>query len=73
MKQIKFNLRCDGKSIRSIEALRENFNIEDVMENFENGQLLKWLECRDYKEEFDDVKTLMAEIENDKSKTLNFG
>ena len=30
-KTIKFNLICDGKPVRTIEDLQENFSIEDVL------------------------------------------
>lgn len=42
-KTIKFNLICDGHPIRTLEDLRENFSIEDVLEYYGNGLLEKWL------------------------------
>ena len=42
-KTIKFNLICDNKPIRTIEDLRENFSIEDVLEYYNNGLLQHWL------------------------------
>lgn len=34
-KTIKFNLICDGKSIRTIEDLQENFSVEDILKYYE--------------------------------------
>jgi len=49
-KAIKFNLIVDAKPIRTIEQLRENFNIDDILEHYESGVLQRWLQVRDYKE-----------------------
>lgn len=50
-KTIKFNLICDNKPIRTIEALQENFSVEDVLEYYKNGLLVRWLDVRGYDEE----------------------
>ena len=31
MKQIKFNLILDGKPVRTIEELQDNFNLDDIL------------------------------------------
>ena len=49
-KTIKFNLRIDGKAIRSLEDLRENFVIDDLVEFYDQGLLQKWLSVRGYNE-----------------------
>ena len=36
MKQIKFNLILDGKPVRSIEELQNNFNLDDILDYFFN-------------------------------------
>lgn len=66
VKKIKFNLRCDGKSIRSIEELRDNFSIEDVLEHFKNGLLGRWLEVRGYSDEMEAVSKLYENKEHTK-------
>jgi len=43
MKPIKFNLVMDGKIIRSLDDLEENFNIDDVYDLFKKRILQKWL------------------------------
>ena len=50
-KQIKFNLIIDKKPIRDIEDLVENFNIEDILEAYQNGSLKRWLSVRGLAEE----------------------
>ena len=50
-KRIKFNLRCDGESVRNLEELREHFCVEDVLEYFNNGLLSRWLEVRRFTQE----------------------
>ncbi|WP_270657721.1 hypothetical protein [Aeromonas sp. Y293-4] len=57
-KTIKFNLIVDGKPIRNLDELRENFNIEDVLAFYRNGLLSRWLESRDLTEEFSELKTI---------------
>lgn len=57
-KTIKFNLICDNKPIRTIEDLQNNFSVEDILEYFQNGLLLRWLYVRGYKMEFEKVKRI---------------
>lgn len=59
-KTIKFNLICDDKPIRTIEDLQENFSIEDILEYYENGLLLRWLEVRGYGDEYKKVSAIMC-------------
>ena len=47
-KVIKFNMMVDGVSVRTMEELIEHFNISDVVELYESGTLLRWLQARDY-------------------------
>ena len=45
MKKIRFPLEmADGKMVRELEELQENFDLERALEYFNNGKLLKWLE-----------------------------
>jgi len=50
-KQIKFNLIIDKKPVRDVEDLLENFNIEDLLEAYQNGSLKRWLLVRDMTKE----------------------
>ena len=57
-KTIKFNLICDEKPVRNLEGLQENFSIEDMLKYYDNGLLLRWLDVRGYKKQYDAVKTI---------------
>lgn len=50
MKQVKFNLYVDQQKIRTINELKENFNIDDLLEWYNKGVLQKWLSVRNYDE-----------------------
>lgn len=55
-KTIKFNLICDGNPVRTIDDLRNNYSIEDMLAYFDNGLLHRWLEVRGYIDELNLVK-----------------
>ncbi|MCC5911427.1 MAG: hypothetical protein JJT76_13410 [Clostridiaceae bacterium] len=57
-KTIKFNLICDGYPVRTLEDLRNNFSIEDVITYFNNKLLHRWLSVRGYNEELEKVEKL---------------
>ena len=57
-KPIKFNLICDNQSIRTLDDLRDNFCVEDVLEYFNNGLLEKWLTVRNYNKELEAIKKI---------------
>lgn len=69
-KTIKFNLICDGKPVRTIDDLRENFSIEDVLDYFNNGLLVKWLSVRGYNDEQERVKTITSKDPIPQAKAL---
>ncbi len=50
----------DGKEVRTLDELRENFNLDDVLKHFYSGKLQKWLASRDYKHELDQVKDIAS-------------
>ena len=60
-KAIKFNLICDDKPIRTIEDLRNNFSIEDVLEYYNNNLLHRWLEVRGYSDSLKKISTITSE------------
>lgn len=49
---IKFNLYSDGKVIRNLEELSDNFNIDDIYDYYQNGKLVEWLRMRNYEREY---------------------
>lgn len=60
-KTIKFNLILDNKPVRTIEDLRENFSIEDILELYNNGLLQRWLDVRGYSELLEKVNSIKAD------------
>ena len=59
-KTIKFNLVCDGKPIRTIEDLQNNFAIEDVLDYYNNKLLHRWLKVRGYDSELELVSKITS-------------
>lgn len=64
-KTIKFNLNCDGKPIRTIGELQENFNIEDVLNYYRNGLLSRWLEVREYNDYLEKVQKIPPQSDSE--------
>lgn len=60
-KTIKFNLVCDGASVRTLEDLRNHFSMEDMLAYYENRLLHRWLAVRGYKEELEKVEQITTE------------
>lgn len=60
-KTIKFNLICDDKPVRTIEDLKNNFSIEDVLAYYNNKLLHRWLEVRGYLDELEKVNAITTE------------
>ena len=60
-RQKMFPLKINGVEIRTLEELRDNFDLGKVVDYFQCGELLTWLEDRFYDDEADAV----AEIDKD--------
>ncbi|MBQ3394955.1 MAG: hypothetical protein IJG34_06450 [Synergistaceae bacterium] len=58
--KIKFNMDFHGEYIRNLEDLRNNFSVEDILEAYDNGLLVKWLDARYYTDELKQVKAIEA-------------
>lgn len=59
MAKVKLPLEmANGVMVRTIEELRENFDIKKVVGYFLDGKLNNWLEARYYEEEFEKVNDL---------------
>jgi formylmethanofuran dehydrogenase subunit C len=58
VKKIKFPLEvANGVQARTIEELKDNFDIDKVLEYFIEGKLQTWLEDRYYEEEAEKIST----------------
>lgn len=62
-KKIRFPLKMNGTDIRTIEELREHFDLESVLGYFANGKLATWLKDRYYDNEAVAVEALSADDE----------
>lgn len=61
-KKVKFPLRMNnGADVRTIEELRENFDLESVLEYYASGKLVTWLCDRYYDVEAEKVSNLNAD------------
>ena len=54
----------DGVEVSTLEELRENFDLEAVVNYFKSGDLLKWLEDRFYDDEADAISEIRAGDDN---------
>lgn len=58
-KKIRFPLvMADGAEVRSLDELREHFDLESVLGYYNSGKLLTWLNDRYYREEAGTVQAL---------------
>lgn len=57
-KTIKFNLILDGRPVRNLDELRDNFNIEDILASYRNGLLKRWLETRGLTKEIAELEKI---------------
>ncbi|WP_086234949.1 hypothetical protein [Campylobacter devanensis] len=63
-KKIKFNLQVNGASVSSLESLQNNFNIEDILEHFKSGLLMRWLEVQGLETELKELNKLDQNSDN---------
>ena len=62
-KKIRFPLKMNGADIRTIEELREHYDLESVLGYFANGKLVTWLRDRYYDKEADAIELLSHDDE----------
>lgn len=68
-KKMKFPLILkDGQQARTMEELREYFDLEKIYGNFISGRLAEWLEDRYYEEEAKQVQELTLQVQELKRK-----
>lgn len=60
-KTIKFNLICDGKPIRTIENLKNNFCVEDILHYYKSKLLHRWLDVRGFTREYQEVNAITTD------------
>ena len=57
-KKIKFNLIVDGYKCRTCDELKDNFNLLEVIDYFENSKLEKWLDARGFDETLSSIEKI---------------
>ncbi len=62
-KKVRFPLQMNGADVRTMEELREHFDLESVLGYFANGKLATWLQNRYYDNEAAAVEALLADDE----------
>ncbi|MEZ4525519.1 MAG: hypothetical protein R2941_06310 [Desulfobacterales bacterium] len=60
-KSIKFNMILDGRPVRDLDGLKENFNIDDLLEHYKSGLLLRWLKVRHFDKLAGKISAIQAE------------
>ena len=48
--------------LKTLEGLRENFNLTELLERFRGGQLRAWLNCWDFSSEQEQVEALSPDL-----------
>lgn len=59
-----FAIVLNGIEVKTLEELRENFNLEEVITYFKSGELLNWLVDRFYDDEADAIEKISADDKN---------
>ncbi|MFR0865061.1 MAG: hypothetical protein ACLSGV_00945 [Eubacterium sp.] len=63
-KKIRFSLEMEnGRKIRTLDELRENFSLTKVVEYFDDQKLFHWLEDRYYTEQVEKLKQLNEKMQ----------
>ena len=65
VKKIKFPLEmADGVQVRTLEELKEHFNLENTLGYYVNGKLMIWLTDRYYENEANQIRELNNKLPN---------
>ena len=59
-----FSLELKSVEVKTLEELREHFDLEKIVEYFKSGELVEWLADRFYDDEADALENLSAEDKN---------
>jgi len=51
----------DQHKIRTLDELKENFNIDDILDWYEQGVLQKWLNVRNYHEQLEKIRKINSQ------------
>lgn len=65
VKLIKFALSIGNVQIYTLEELRENFFIDDILVLYRQGKLQRWLKCRGYYKQLEQLKGLYNQADKE--------
>ena len=60
--KLKFNLLISGKECRTLEEVKENFNIDDIKKYYDSDLLERWLLNNDYKDLCYKIQALKSKV-----------
>ena len=55
-------LLINKQRIKTLEELRENFNLTELLERYRGGQLRAWLNCWDFDSELEQLEALSSDL-----------
>ena len=55
-------LIINDQRLKTLEGLRENFNLTELLERFRGGQLRAWLNCWDFDSELEQVEAISPDL-----------
>lgn len=59
---VRLPLLINKQRIKTLEELRENFNLTELIERYRGGQLRAWLNCWDFDSELEQLEALSADL-----------
>lgn len=59
---VRLPLLINKQRIKTLEELRENFNLTELIERYKGGQLRAWLNCWDFSSELEQVEALSPDL-----------
>lgn len=67
-KKVRFPLKIGDNQVRTLEELREHFDLAAVMSYYVNGRLAQWLEDRYYESEAEEINALDSSAQDFKNR-----
>ena len=59
---VRLPLLINKQRIKTLEELRENFNLTELIERYRGGQLRAWLNCWDFDSELEQLEALSSDL-----------
>lgn len=59
---VRLPLLINKQRIKTLEELRENFNLMELIERYRGGQLRAWLNCWDFSSEQEQLETITSDL-----------